>query len=84
MPMLQALTVQLGLTQQVEFLGSMQEGRGLIVARHRVMAIPSVWAEPFGVVALEGASAGCALVASSQGGLLMQWDLAAFFSRMET
>ena len=69
MPTLQALVMQLDLHSQVTFLGSIQEGRGLIVAQHKVMAIPSIWAEPFGVVALEGAAAGCALVASSQGGL---------------
>jgi glycogen(starch) synthase len=66
---LKALTVELRLTAQVEFLGAVQEGRGEIVARHRIMAVPSVWAEPFGVVALEGVASGCALVSSSQGGL---------------
>jgi len=69
MSALKALTVQLGLTAQVEFLGAVQEGRGQIVARHHTMVVPSVWAEPFGVVALEGVASGCALVASSQGGL---------------
>ena len=69
MPTLRALVVQLGLNSQVEFLGALQEGRGEIVARHHIMAIPSVWAEPFGVVALEGVASGCAIVASSQGGL---------------
>ena len=66
---LQALAVKLGLTGQVEFLGALQDGRGAILARHHIMVIPSVWAEPFGVVALEGVAAGCAIVASSQGGL---------------
>ncbi|MCU1321237.1 MAG: glycosyl transferase group 1 [Acidobacteriaceae bacterium] len=69
MPTLQALTDQLGLRGQVEFLGALQEGRGEIVARHHIMAIPSIWAEPFGVVALEGVASGCAIVASSRGGL---------------
>jgi glycogen(starch) synthase len=69
MSTLKALAVELGLTAQVEFLGAVQEGRGEIVARHRIMAVPSVWAEPFGVVALEGVASGCALVSSSQGGL---------------
>ncbi len=59
----------LGLSDQVSFLGSIGEGRGREVAQHRIMVIPSRWAEPFGVVALEGLAAGCALVASSQGGL---------------
>ncbi len=33
------------------------------------MVVPSIWAEPFGVVALEGIASGCAIAASSQGGL---------------
>ncbi|WP_198162208.1 glycosyltransferase [Methylosinus sp. R-45379] len=36
---------------------------------HSVMAIPSIWPEPFGVVALEGIAAGCVAVASDVGGL---------------
>jgi glycosyltransferase involved in cell wall biosynthesis len=33
------------------------------------MVVPSIWAEPFGVVALEGLAAGCVLAASAKGGL---------------
>jgi glycogen(starch) synthase len=69
MAQLMSLTTELRLEEQVEFLGSMDKGRGEIVARHRVIAIPSLYAEPFGVVALEGIAAGCAVVASSKGGL---------------
>jgi glycosyltransferase involved in cell wall biosynthesis len=36
---------------------------------HRILAIPSVWEEPFGIVALEGLACGCRLVASNRGGL---------------
>jgi glycogen synthase len=68
-PALEELTVKLGLTQQVAFLGPVLGGRGRIVAQHRIMLIPSLWNEPFGVVALEGIASGCALVASSGGGL---------------
>ena len=39
------------------------------VARHRVMAVPSRWAEPFGIVALEGIACGCVVVGTSLGGL---------------
>jgi glycogen synthase len=69
MPALKALATELGLNAQVEFLGAMREGRGQIVARHRIFAIPSRFAEPFGVVALEGVASGCAVVASAEGGL---------------
>jgi glycogen(starch) synthase len=66
---LEAMTVSLGIASQVEFLGSVTKGRGALVAKHRIMVIPSRWAEPFGVVALEGIASGCAVVASAQGGL---------------
>jgi glycogen synthase len=69
MPTLKALAAELGVDAQVEFQGAVREGRGQIVARHRVFVIPSIWAEPFGVVALEGVASGCAIVASEQGGL---------------
>jgi glycogen synthase len=68
-PTLKQLTAELGLSDQVDFLGAMREGRGREVARHKVMVVPSVWAEPFGVVALEGLAAGCVVAASSGGGL---------------
>ncbi len=66
---LEEMSQRLGLYDQVTFLGALQDGRGKIVARHRIMAVPSRWAEPFGVVALEGIASGCAIVASSGGGL---------------
>jgi glycosyltransferase involved in cell wall biosynthesis len=69
MPALKRLTAELGLTDQVDFLGTVREGRGKIVARHKIMVVPSIWEEPFGVVALEGIAAGCAVAASSGGGL---------------
>lgn len=69
MPALRRLSVELGIADRVDFRGSMLEGRGMEVARHKIMAIPSRGAEGFGVVALEGLAAGCVLVASNAGGL---------------
>ncbi len=69
MPPLKRLTAELDLDGQVQFTGTVQAGRGEIVARHKVMVIPSIWEEPFGVVALEGIAAGCAVVAARSGGL---------------
>jgi glycosyltransferase involved in cell wall biosynthesis len=37
--------------------------------RHEILAIPSLWAEPFGNVALEGMACGCVVVGSNDGGL---------------
>ena len=61
---------ELGLGEQVAFIGT-KVGSDLarFVARHRVMAVPSRWAEPFGIVALEGIACGCVIVGTSLGGL---------------
>jgi glycosyltransferase involved in cell wall biosynthesis len=40
-----------------------------ILNRHRVIAIPSRWREPFGMVALEGLACGCVPIGSDGGGL---------------
>ncbi len=69
MPKLQRLSTELGIADQVDFRGTIREGRGRELARHKVMVVPSTWAEPFGVVALEGLGAGCVLAASNEGGL---------------
>jgi len=66
---LKAAAADLSIADQIEFAGAMREGRGELVARHKVMVVPSAWAEPFGIVALEGIASGCALVASANGGL---------------
>jgi glycogen(starch) synthase len=36
---------------------------------HTIMAVPSTWNEPFGIVALEGLACGCKVICSSGGGL---------------
>ena len=40
-----------------------------LLQRHRVLVVPSIWPEPFGIVALEGLACGCIVVASNTGGL---------------
>jgi len=61
---------ELGLSGQIGLAGT-KRGRDLakLVARHRVMAVPSRWAEPFGVAALEGIACGCVVVGTNLGGL---------------
>ncbi len=68
-PLLRQLAERLPQPDRVKFVGAVTSGRGLLVAQHRIMVIPSVWAEPFGIVALEGIASGCAIVASNEGGL---------------
>lgn len=67
-PRLEALARDLGVAAR--FVG-MQTGEALVrlLNEHRVAVIPSRWAEPFGVVALEAIACGCVVVGSSAGGL---------------
>lgn len=67
---LRKLAAELGVDQQVIFAGQ-KSGPPLaeILNRHRALAVPSRWAEPFGIVALEGTACGCVVVGSQDGGL---------------
>lgn len=59
-----------GLEGRVRFTGRLTQAEvAATLRRHRVLAVPSRWPEPFGLVALEGLAAGCRLVVSSGGGL---------------
>jgi glycosyltransferase involved in cell wall biosynthesis len=63
-------TARLQLNAQVEFVGS-HTGEALVklLNAHSVIAIPSMWREPFGLVALEGVACGCIPVVADGGGL---------------
>ena len=67
---LRKLTTELSLDRQVTFAGQ-QSGAELarILNQHRILVVPSRWAEPFGIVALEGIACGCVVVGSKNGGL---------------
>ena len=67
---LRKLSSKLSLDRQVTFAGP-KSGAALveILNRHRILVVPSRWAEPFGVVALEGIACGCVVVGSENGGL---------------
>lgn len=60
----------LELKDKVSFLGSM-EGEALVntLNQHEFILVPSVWEEPFGIVALEGMACGCVPIVSDGGGL---------------
>ena len=68
---LQAQVKELNLDDQVVFIG-LKKDRELaeILNAHRIMVVPSRWAEPFGIVALEGIACGCVVVGSEAGGLI--------------
>jgi len=67
---LQAQARHLGLADQVQFSGPLH---GTALARalssHRFLVMPSVWAEPFGLVALEALACGCLPLVARTGGL---------------
>ncbi len=67
---LKTLAAELGVGGQIFFAGA-RTGDALVrlLNEHRLLVVPSRWAEPFGVVALEGLACGCAVVGSEAGGL---------------
>lgn len=67
---LRALSQRLGLESQVSFAGQKRSSEVAELMRgHQVLAVPSRWREPFGMVALEGIASGCIVVGSREGGL---------------
>lgn len=62
--------LHLNLSKLVMFMGNLA-GEELVrcLNQHRYMLVPSVWKEPFGIVALEGMACGCVPIVSDGGGL---------------
>ena len=59
-----------GLDECIVMVGHREpEQVAALLARHQIAAIPSVWDEPFGIVALEAIACGCYVVAFPDGGL---------------
>jgi glycosyltransferase involved in cell wall biosynthesis len=58
------------LQSPVEFAGP-QHGEQLAdsLRQHQILVVPSLWQEPFGIVALEGIACGCVVIGSAGGGL---------------
>lgn len=65
----------LNLQNQIKFLGRI-DGMPLakMLNRHKVMIVPSMDVEGFGIVALEGLACGCKLLVSNAGGLIEAVD----------
>jgi glycosyltransferase involved in cell wall biosynthesis len=67
---LRALVVSLGIQDRVDFAGPLTGAKlAEMLGRHEIAVIPSIWEEPFGIVALEAAACGCVVVGSDGGGL---------------
>jgi glycosyltransferase involved in cell wall biosynthesis len=67
---LRQMSRQKNLDTRITFAG-IARGEALVALlnRGRIMVVPSVWEEPFGIVALEGIACGCAMVVAEAGGL---------------
>ncbi|MDD4933206.1 MAG: glycosyltransferase family 4 protein [Methylacidiphilaceae bacterium] len=62
---------ELGLEGQIEVRGACEPLTVAALMRtHRIVVIPSIWEEPFGIVALEAIACGCGVIGSNGGGLL--------------
>jgi glycosyltransferase involved in cell wall biosynthesis len=67
---LERLAIEEGISLLVRFEGKKFGDRLVeILNRHAIMVVPSVWEEPFGIVALEGLACGCNVLVSRAGGL---------------
>lgn len=67
---LRALANELGMADSVHFYGEQSPVRiAELLNHHEILAVPSVWEEPFGIVALEGIACGCVVIGSAGGGL---------------
>ncbi len=67
---LERYAASLNLPIPIQFLGRMAPAQSHPVLReHKIMVVPSVYREAFGIVTLEGLAAGCMVLASHAGGL---------------
>jgi glycosyltransferase involved in cell wall biosynthesis len=70
LPQMRALTAKLRLEDRVSFLGAVDYGAVEdLYAKATVLAVPSVWPEPFGLVGPEAMSYGVPVVAFRVGGI---------------
>jgi glycosyltransferase involved in cell wall biosynthesis len=67
---LRVLIDEFELHNQVFFIGNCSPSEvAVLMNQHQVLVIPSIWDEPFGIVALEGLACGCLVLSSNSGGL---------------
>lgn len=67
---LEALAKEQGVAHLLTFTGAVPPVEvANLMRQHRVLVVPTVWEEPFGIVALEGLACGCRVIVSNCGGL---------------
>lgn len=70
LPAMRRLAARLGLQERVAFTGWLEpEHLARELAEASIVAIPSLWPEPFGLVGIEAQAAGRPVIASSTGGV---------------
>ncbi|MBD2358434.1 glycosyltransferase family 4 protein [Tolypothrix sp. FACHB-123] len=69
-PILRQQAKDLKIIEHVSFVGvKVEHELTQLLNAHQIMVVPSIWNEPFGIVALEGIACGCVVVGSQGGGL---------------
>jgi glycosyltransferase involved in cell wall biosynthesis len=69
-PKLRQQVKQLDIVAQVDFVGvKVERELAKLLNAHKILVVPSLWREPFGIVALEGIACGCVVIGSEGGGL---------------
>lgn len=69
-PKLEKMVRDFGLEQNIKFLGILEDGHlARMLNRHKIMVVPSIGEEGFGMVVLEGMACGCRIIAADAGGL---------------
>ncbi len=69
-PKLRQQVKQLDIVAQVDFVGvKVERELAKLLNAHKILVVPSLWREPFGIVALEGIACGCVAIGSEGGGL---------------
>jgi glycosyltransferase involved in cell wall biosynthesis len=64
------LVYQLNIGSNVKFTGKLHGHElAFCLNQHKYLLVPSIWEEPFGIVALEGMACGCIPIVSNGGGL---------------
>lgn len=60
----------LSIAERVVFAGTRSSAEiATLLNEHKILVVPSRWAEPFGIVALEAIACGCSIIGSAAGGL---------------
>src|SRR5262245_32682692 len=64
------MATSLGVLDRIRFVGALRN-EALVeeLKKHRCMVVPSVWEEPFGIVALEGVACCDTIIVTNRGGL---------------